>query len=212
MAKILPIIISQNIGAVVFSQHMTPWLTFRDKTQRDEYNQFRSNQSNIFSNIALQLFCSCFFFMFKLSGILYFPSNLATISFVFSISVPIFLGWVIVFLRIFKQIEIKLNRLLNCGRLINVLESFWLVGACISFSLGVIQIGHNGECPTDNGGYFHDFTCSYNSPHQMPEGLMMISLVLPIMFFTIMKGAKRSYLIAAFIIDFIAMIYKNVRI
>ncbi len=201
MSKIFP-----GFGAVVFSQHVTPWLFFRSSSQSDDYNQFRSSQTNIWSNVLLQLFCTLIFFVFKLSGIVYFPSILATISFITTLFIPIVLGWLTIFLRIFKSTEFSWTTLCSNDRLINLLESFWLVGTCASFSLGVIAIGYNGQCPPRHV-FFANIACSDSSPHQMPEGLMMISLIFPIMLFTIMKGAKRQYLFLSFTLNVFAILF-----
>ena len=63
MTKVLPILCKENVGAVVYTQHVTPWLTFRNKFQCEDYNQYRSHQSNIYTNVLLQIFCTGYFIL-----------------------------------------------------------------------------------------------------------------------------------------------------
>jgi hypothetical protein len=131
------------------------------------------------------------------------------VSFVLAICVPIILGWIIVGFRIWMlHGNEQSSRFVGTIDLVSTMESWWIVGTCLSYSLTVIAVGYNGYCPSlAESNYLKDLNCGYSNEHQMPEDLMMVSLVMPIILYTIIKGAKRSFLLLSFGINFFSILF-----
>ncbi len=151
----MPKVYTEHIGSIVFADHTTPWLTLRNIVQKDDCEHVRVDQTSIFVFTIMQILATLLYFTSRYFPMIYFPSTFAFVSFVFTMLNPVLLGWMIIALRLHKR-RCKIRKLWF-AQLIIWLDSFYVVGTCIAFSLIIITIGYNGSCSSP--GRFQDGWC-----------------------------------------------------
>ncbi len=134
------------------SDHVTFWQVLRDSKQQRAFEEFRCSQSSLNVFTVFQIVLSVLFLFTKYSSFSYFPSDLTTINLAITIVFPVISGFLIIFLRIVYKSP-KRNQ--NITSVIKYLESFWLLGSCVTFTLGVIMVGYNGRCEVENKNFLN---------------------------------------------------------
>ncbi len=203
--------ISPNLSReITISNHVTPWLlTFRHPHQRNKFEEFKVSQSNVYAYLIILIVVSGFIVINKWYSWVYFPSPLSATALVTGLITPCLHGLVLLILRIMTNREtISLISKSAMKNLIIHLESFWILGCGVAYSLSIIINVQNGQCANDNFALSQGCNSEVD---QMPLGMSMISLVLPVMLAMILKGARYEFVLFTFLLNVGVLVFCSYR-
>ncbi len=201
MSKISPNLIRE----VNMKDQVTYWLTFRESNQKSKFEEFKVSQSNTYAIAIIQFIVFGFIFLTKWFAMLHFPSVLTHVSFVIGMICPCLHGTFLLIFRFMDNANYrKCFSKATMNQIIIYMESFWILGNNISYSLSIIVLVNGGQCGTTE--FFHSFGCNIDD-RQLPLGMALVSLMLPGMYSMILKGAKWEYVTLTFVLNLIALLF-----
>ncbi len=115
---------------------VTPFLTFKDVTKKEMYEQFRRPDNSYTVLVVSTILIICFFVSTKLSIILNNETVLSFVSFGLCLISPIVTGlWLVYFQmkRTFNELSRNIRRVW-----VPRIESYWVVGVCLAYSLSMV--------------------------------------------------------------------------
>ncbi len=202
MSKIMP---SLN-RKIKFAEHVTRFLHFREKLQKYKFEEFEVTQSSTSALLLIYIVASIFTFISGWFSWKVNPSILSAISLGVALFCPCGLGMVLLICRILAN-NYHQNRFYSKESLLKwiiMLESLWVLGGGIAYSFTILVIVSNGQCDQDD--FFMAQGCNLDAT-QLPLDNAMISLIIPAMFSTILKGAKWEFVCLTFILNLGVLFY-----
>ncbi len=181
-----------------FSDHVTPWLTFRESKLQNSFEEFRVSQPNKCVIVGLQVVLTLMLLPLKLAIAHYFPTTLNYVVLALTIVFGVGFGWFYVFLR-FSASYCKSK--FNSSARLQIIEAIWMFTSCFASTFGLFVIAHNGRC-TSNDSFLVQQGCLHTEKNHMPEDRMIICLMFPIMFAIILSGGKWQCVMAAYCCNF----------
>ncbi len=205
MSKVVPCSAVSQAHKINFSDHVTPWLTFRATEQRKLFEEFKSSQSNTYAFLAVQLVVSTFIGINKWYSWILFPTQLSLTSLVIGAIFPCILGFILLLIRILPdKHKVICSSKEYFAVMLKSLESFWVLGSCFTYNMSIIVLVANGQCDGDD--FLTTQGCNLNAS-QMPLDMMMVSIIIPAMFSMILKGATWEFVCFTFVADVALLIF-----
>lgn len=199
---------SRNRESINLSDHVTFWLTFKESQQQTAFEEFKSSQASLYVFIGLHMVMCAYFLFSGWATYEYFPSHFSFAIFIISILTPALIGTIIISIRIYQH---KTSYKSQYTKILSVLtkhlESIWLFGTSFVFSLSIVIIGQNGLCEPGIDDFEKTQGCNIGSENQMPEDMMMINIFIPVLFALMVKGAKWSYVVLAFLTSVFTVLF-----
>ncbi len=208
MSKVIPADSRDKTKEIVLFDHVSPWLTFRESEQRHKFEEFKVHQSSIYPFLVIYFAACVTLILTTWFALANNPSVLGVINLVLVVVSPVCAGLLLIGFRLVaqnpKQKYISREIL---SRIIINLESFWLLSCCCAYSLSIVLCIQNGECESDD---FESVQGCNNDPSTLPLDMTMVSLVIPAIFATILKGAKWEYVLLAFAYNFGSIVFCSI--
>ncbi len=187
-------------AGVVFANHVTPFLTLKDRKQHKLFDQFRRDQTNLVAFIILQLMLVLYIPYEKWLSFANYPSTFSMISLVIGFLSPVLVGLLLLCVHIYiKYHKVSTTEADFFGTAVVYLESMWVVGFCTSCALTIAVCVYNGPCPHGGGGNSEQ-GCRTSAEGQMPEGYTMLTAILPALCQTIVRAARWEFTVLSFLI------------
>jgi hypothetical protein len=206
MSKIFASTDEVSTTKIGIGAYVTPWLTLKNSTHKESFEMFKINQSNVYVFLVLQFITTIYFVATGLSTLIYYPSTIATVMYVVSLTFPVFVGWVLYAVHMTKQCAGARRDETYLSGWICFLQSVWLLGFCVTICLQMAVVGYNGHCPHKYEAY-QSLSCNYSSPHQMQEDFEIIACILPFCLTMIVRGARWGYVVLAYVISVFTMLF-----
>jgi hypothetical protein len=167
------------------------WLySCRSADEQNKFETFQRADISLQTLISFWTISSAISFYFKLRLFEYNPSKLSLFGVIFATVFELFLGLILFgFLYHIRKHKLLLE---NCGlelKILGFLENLFIITLTISRILTITTFILNGQCNHHNI-LLDSAACSSGSTHQMPEGLMAILLVYPMLLSMIVKSVK----------------------
>ena len=185
-------------STIALKEHVTPWLTFKDRNEKRMFEKFKSDQGNTYAIVIIQILVGTYIILNKYFSFVYYPSYLTVVSLIAGMLFPVLWGILLILLRILP---------FTTGRFTGIsvyFESFWILGSCLTFTLSIIVAVHNGGCIHDD--FARSEGCNLDA-NTMPMDLLFAAAFIPSMFSVVFKGAKWEFVVLSFVLSIAGLLY-----
>jgi hypothetical protein len=176
--------IKQNSGST--------WLySCKTADEQKKFEIFQRADISLKTFIVFWTISSAVSFYFKLRLFEYNISKLSLFSVIFGAVFELCLGIILLgffyYVKYFKLMSEKCEFKI---KILGYLENLYVITLTVSRILTIVTFILNGQCHHNQNNISDSAACSSGSAHQMPEGLMAILMVYPMLLSMIVKSVK----------------------
>jgi hypothetical protein len=157
--------------------------------QQKHFEAFLRSDVSLYTLLSYVAFSSCASMFYKFILYEYNPSNLNLFSIVYCGIFEVLFGWILLLLLYYVR---RVNpQSINHQKQIEALgwiENLFFVAKSISYLFSLLTLIMNGQCEDEVVGTLS--ACKYGSVHQLPEGLMALMLLHPMLMSMLIKSVK----------------------
>lgn len=193
---------NRQVQASSIFSHVTPFLMFRNETNRLKFSEFKKSISSKYTYLVAYLVMAYYIGFASLSTYSYYPTALSVVLVLIAYIFPVLVGFFVLLLN-YKDVLCCSSMLDKLSKYTEGLESLWLIGCALCFGLLILSMGPNGKC-TNTGA----FGCNYSGVEgKMPEDIVFASAILPLFLSCAVKSASWSAILLTYFIGVFASVF-----
>lgn len=201
-------------------RHMNIFTQFKDPTIRQEYITFAGFRKST----SLFFFVNTFFTVILLHAIssaikyqqsenCYAKLNVLSYLSLICTALTVFAGWMLLYCQHYGH-QIEHNLMIRiCTPYRHYLQYLFYVSAVLCYSFRIIQRTYTGQCPAHLGYLMNTWNCNpYGDSNAFPTESMVILMLIPFTFTTIMRETRMDVLLLSWFISSTALIICAVKL